>query len=70
MEKSKNPVILSAIHHRQNPLESTTIIVIRRYIKSYLKSCWIRNNNNNNNKLFLERLRNTWLKYEYMEPRS
>jgi hypothetical protein len=37
MDKVQNPVILSVIHHRQNPLNSTTIIVVtKKYKITYL----------------------------------
>jgi hypothetical protein len=32
--KSKNPVYQCVIHHRQNPIVTTSIILIRNYYKS------------------------------------
>jgi hypothetical protein len=34
MEKSKNPVILKVIHHRQNPLESTNYLICKNCLSA------------------------------------
>jgi hypothetical protein len=40
MEKSKNPVILCVIHHRQNHLESTRLVLSNGTVSPGVKRPW------------------------------